>query len=138
MTGGWLGVVQSVDTQPTPTDSTQESKMSDDDKTVTVPGLSHDNAVLLLEAAQSLELDPGVVRTNGTGGFEVPAEVAKKAGFDEEGKPTGKAAKEAAGEGEGEQQVGLPEPDSDADSQGTEPQQPAKRAARKTAQKSGE
>lgn len=110
--------------------------MSDD--TITVPGLSHDNAVLLLEAAQSLELDPGVVRTNGTGGFEVPAEVAKKAGFDEEGKPSSKAAKDAAGEGEPVQSDGLPEPDDNADPQGTEPQQPAKRAARKTASKSGE
>lgn len=113
--------------------------MSDDDKTVTVPGLSHDNAVLLLEAAQSLELDPSVVRTNGLGGFEVPAEVAEKAGFDEEGKPSGQAAKEAAGEGEPVQTVGLPEPDSDADPQGTEPQQPAKKtAARRGSQKTGE
>jgi hypothetical protein len=117
--------------------------MSDDDKTVTVPGLSHDNAVLLLEAAQSLELDPSVVRTNGLGEFEVPAEVAKKAGFDEEGKPSSKAAKDAAGEQEQEPSdldtAGLPEHDENADPQGTEPQRPAKRTARKTtAQKSGE
>lgn len=113
--------------------------MSDDDKTVTVPGLSHDNAVLLLEAAQSLDLDPGVVRTNGTGGFEVPAEVAKKAGFDEEGKPSSKAAKEAAGDDEPVQTDGLPEPDPDADPQGADPTRPAKKtAARKTASKTGE
>jgi hypothetical protein len=118
--------------------------MSDDDKTVTVPGLSHDNAVLLLEAAQALELDPSVVRTNGLGEFEVPAEVAKKAGFDEEGKPTGKAAKEAAeADADAESDLdtaGLPEHDDDADPQGTEPQQPAKKtaASRKGTQKSGE
>jgi hypothetical protein len=111
--------------------------MSDDDKTVTVPGLSHDNAVLLLEAAQSLELDPGVVRTNGLGEFEVPAEVAKKAGFDEEGKPTSKAAKDAAEEPV--QTDGLPEHDPEADPQGAEPQQPAKKtAARRGSAKSGE
>lgn len=111
--------------------------MSDDDKTVTVPGLSHDNAVLLLAAAQELDLDPGVVRTNGLGGFEVPAEVASKAGFDEEGKPSSKAAKDAADEqGEADNDLdtaGLPEHDENADPQGTEPQKPAKRAARKTA-----
>ena len=119
--------------------------MSDDDKTVTVPGLSHDNAVLLLEAAQSLELDPGVVRTNGLGQFEVPAEVAKKAGFDEEGKPTSKAAKEAGEQevapeqGENLDTAGLPEHDEDADPQGTEPVRPAKKtASRRGTQKSGE
>lgn len=113
--------------------------MSDDDKTVTVPGLSHDNAVLLLEAAQSLNLDPGVVRTNGLGQFEVPAEVAKKAGFDEEGKPSSKAAKDANEEQEPVQSDGLPEPDPDADPQGAEPVRPAKKtAARRGSQKAGE
>jgi len=96
--------------------------MSDEDQTVTVPGQTHDNAVLLLEAAQSLELDPGVVKTNGEGGFVVPAEVAKKAGFNEDGTPKSKAAKEAAADAPQAETVGLPEHDPEADSQGTEPQ----------------
>lgn len=94
--------------------------MSDDDKRVTVPGQTHDNAVLLLEAAQSLELDPGVVRTV-EGAFDVPAEVAKKAGFDEDGNPKSKAAKEAAADTPTPETVGLPAP-ADTDPQGTEPQ----------------
>lgn len=102
---------------------------------ITVPGQSHDNAVLLLEAAQALDLPPGVVTTV-EGGFRAPKEVAEKAGFDEDGKPTSKAAKEAAKNAPGTEEVGLPEHDEDADPQGVDPQKP-KTAAKKTAPKAG-
>lgn len=102
------------------------------DETIHVPGQTHDNAVLLLDAAQSLELDPGVVKTSGDG-FDVPAEVAKKAGFDEEGNPKSKAAKEAAEDTPEAEVVGLPEHDPNADPQGAEPQPAAKKTAAKTA-----
>ena len=46
--------------------------MSDD--RITVSGQSHDNAVLLLEAAQALDVDPSEIRTTESG-FDVPAEV---------------------------------------------------------------
>jgi hypothetical protein len=88
VTGGWLGIP----------DSNQESDMSD---TVHIEGQSHDNAVLLLDAAQALELDPGVVKTSGDG-FDVPTEVATKAGFDEDGQPKKAAAKKAAAPKAGE------------------------------------
>jgi 2-keto-3-deoxy-L-rhamnonate aldolase RhmA len=45
--------------------------------------LSKDNAVLLLAAAEELELDPGVVRTTSDNVFIVPSDVAKKAGVKE-------------------------------------------------------
>jgi len=106
--------------------------MSENDQ-ITVPGQTHDNAVLLLEAAQALDLPAGVVLTV-EGGFSVPSEVAEKAGFDEEGQPKSKAAKAAAEDEPEAEQTGLPEPDDDADPQGTEPQAPAKKtAAKKTA-----
>lgn len=50
---------------------------------VIIKGQSKDDAVLLLEAAQKLDLPAGVVRTV-TGGFRVPVEVAEKAGLDYE------------------------------------------------------
>lgn len=46
-----------------------------------VPGLTQDNAILLLAAAEELELDKGVVRTSSEGYFTVPQEVADKAGL---------------------------------------------------------
>lgn len=44
-------------------------------------GHSEENAVLLLDAADKLGLEPDVVRTTSFG-FSVPEEVAKKAGLD--------------------------------------------------------
>ena len=61
-----------------------------------VYGVNESNAILLLEAAQKLDLDPGVVETTTMGHFVVPEEVAKAAGFDEDGRPSKKAAKDAA------------------------------------------
>jgi hypothetical protein len=57
-----------------------------------------DTAVLLLEAAHLLDLDPGVVKTTGLNGFVVPQEVADKAfGKKETDKGEAKpAAKKAA------------------------------------------
>jgi hypothetical protein len=65
---------------------------------IRVHGLHSDNAILLLAAAEELGLDASVVRTSTTGGFDVPKEVAEKAGFDENGVPSTKAAKAAAQE----------------------------------------
>lgn len=49
---------------------------------VKVPyGKGGDNATLLLAAAEELKMEPSVVRTT-MHGFEVPEEVAKKAGLD--------------------------------------------------------
>jgi hypothetical protein len=45
--------------------------------------LTQDNAVLLLAAAEELELDPAVVRTTSDNVFLVPGDVAKKAGLKE-------------------------------------------------------
>jgi hypothetical protein len=51
-------------------------------KNVKVPyGKGGDNATLLLAAAEELEMEPSVVRTT-MHGFEVPEEVASKAGLD--------------------------------------------------------
>jgi hypothetical protein len=51
-------------------------------ETVKVPyGKGGDNATLLLAAAEELDMEPGVVRTS-LHGFEVPKEVADKAGLD--------------------------------------------------------
>lgn len=83
------------------------------DKIVHVNEVTQDNAILLLDAAQALELDPGVVATTSFGRFEVPEAVAKKAGVDytdpdadsadaDEPKATGRAAKKAAAPKNGE------------------------------------
>lgn len=73
--------------------------------TVYVPGQTADNATLLLAAAEELEHEPFVVATV-DGGFNVPADVAEKAGFDEYGRPksrTAKKAAKAAGDDSGDQ-----------------------------------
>lgn len=62
---------------------------------VFISGQSHDNAVLLLAAAEDLEQDVAVVATV-DGGFSVPVEVAEQAGFDSDGRPKRAAAKRAA------------------------------------------
>lgn len=77
-------------------------------ETQNVYGVNESNAILLLEAAQKLDLDPAVVATTTSGYFTVPAEVAAKAGFDENGLPTKADAKKAAkveGEKEAEAQA---------------------------------
>lgn len=51
-------------------------------KTVRISGLKSETAILLLDAAQSLDLDASVVRTSSRGHFLVPEEVAKEAGVD--------------------------------------------------------
>jgi hypothetical protein len=68
-----------------------------DDEQVVVPFGDNpgETATLLLAAAEELDQDQGVVRTV-EGAFQVPADVAEKAGFDEEGKPKKGAAKKAA------------------------------------------
>ena len=53
-------------------------------KTVRVNGLTSENATLLLEAAQNLDLDASAVRTSSRGHFVVDEEIAKKAGVDYE------------------------------------------------------
>lgn len=53
---------------------------------------SGDNAVLLLAAAENLDLDPSVVRTT-SNGFSVPEDVAKEAGFDADGNRVSDAPK---------------------------------------------
>ena len=55
--------------------------MADEQKTTKVYGLTSDNAVLLLEAAENLGLDASTVRTSSEGYFTVPQEVADKAGL---------------------------------------------------------
>lgn len=52
------------------------------DNIVKVEGLTAENAVLLLAAAEELDLDPSVVQTTTDNVFLVPAEVAEKAGLD--------------------------------------------------------
>jgi hypothetical protein len=59
--------------------------MAEDD--VEVEGQTSDNATILLEAAEKLGLDPGVVRTT-DGGFVVPKDVFKKANWPKGQKPT--------------------------------------------------
>jgi hypothetical protein len=49
------------------------------DEKVQVDGLTQDNAILLLEAAEKLDLDASVVETTSDGHFLVPKEVADKA-----------------------------------------------------------
>lgn len=59
--------------------------------------INHDNAVLLLAAAQELGLDPSVVATTSDGTFNVPQEVVDKAGLGEGKKaPSEKRVKKAA------------------------------------------
>lgn len=63
---------------------------------IRVHGMTSDNAILLLAAAEELGLDASVVRTKPTEGvYYVPAEVAQKAGFDENGLPSSRSAKAA-------------------------------------------
>jgi topoisomerase IA-like protein len=61
---------------------------------VEIEGRSRDNAILLLAAAEELDLDVSVVRTT-TNGYIVPEEVANEAGLGEE-KPKKTAAKKTA------------------------------------------
>lgn len=70
--------------------------MADNDKDIRVDA-SRDNAVLLLAAAEELELDAGVVRTTSDNVFIVPESVAKKAGVkeSEQGKDFAEAVAEA-------------------------------------------
>lgn len=58
---------------------------------VQIDGRSSDTAVLLLAAAETLEQDVSVVRTT-SNGYIVPADVAKEAGFDEDGNRAEKKA----------------------------------------------
>lgn len=103
---------------------------------IKVRGLNGDNATLLLAAAQELGLPADVVRTAPTEGvFVVPAEVADKAGFDENGLPAKRAAKKAAAEQqkaeEGQQDQTVPEAPAEAESKPA--RTPRKRAAKKAA-----
>lgn len=58
--------------------------------------INTENAVLLLAAAEELELDPGVVETTSGGTFRVPQEVVDKAGLGEKPPAKKAAAKKAA------------------------------------------
>lgn len=49
--------------------------------TVKIEGMTTDNAILLLAAAEELGQDPSVVQTTTDNVFLVPADVAKKAGL---------------------------------------------------------
>jgi hypothetical protein len=51
------------------------------DKIVEIEGLTSENAILLLAAAEELGLDPSVVATTTENVFLVPAKVAEKAGL---------------------------------------------------------
>lgn len=86
-------------------------------------GLTQDNAILLLAAAEELELDAGVVRTTRTG-FVAPQEVADKAGveFDE---PDVEPDTEEASDDESE------ETDDDEATEAPAKKAPAKKAAAK-------
>ena len=61
---------------------------------IRVAGASSDNAILLLAAAQELDLPAHVVETT-EGAFLVPPAVAEKAGFDEHGVAVEKGSKAA-------------------------------------------
>lgn len=65
-----------------------------DDVTVPFGEDQQDTAILLLAAAQELDLPADVVKvtTDGEGGFLVPEEVRDKAGLGDEKKPAKKAA----------------------------------------------
>lgn len=65
------------------------------DQEIEVKGLTTENATFLLAAAEELGHPADVVRVS-EGRFYVPADVADKAGFDENGNPRTKATKEAA------------------------------------------
>lgn len=80
---------------------------------VYISGQNADNATLLLAAAEELEHEPFVVATV-DGGFSVPADVAEKAGFDEYGRPKGRAAKQAEKAAQGDDGTGGPVPADDA------------------------
>lgn len=97
-------------------------------KNVKVPyGKGAENATLLLAAAEEMDMDPSVVRTTSYG-FEVPEEVAKKAGVDIDTSDDD-FAKEVA---EAEKEVEEPaEQQGFADQSPTE-SKPAKKAAKKT------
>lgn len=85
--------------------------------------LSQDNAVLLLAAAEELELDPGVVRTTSDNVFIVPKDVAKKAGV-----------KEAENDAEADRQAAIAEAAEAAEeSQADNPKPTAKKATAKKA-----
>jgi hypothetical protein len=60
-------------------ETTRRDDMSDENETVKVE-ITQENAINLLEAADELDLDPSVVATTSFGWFEVPKEVADKAG----------------------------------------------------------
>lgn len=87
---------------------------------------SRDNAVLLLAAAEELGLPPSAVRTS-EGGFEVPDEVAEKAGLLDKPK-----------EQQQEPEVPQPEPEGSEPEKEPEPEPkktPVKRTAKRTAKK---
>ena len=65
------------------------------DQEIEVKGLTTENATFLLAAAEELGHPADVVRVS-EGRFYVPADVADKAGFDDNGNPKSKATKEAA------------------------------------------
>ena len=97
--------------------------------------INHDNAVLLLAAAQELDLPPGVVATTSDGYFTVPQEVVDKAGLGGKSSPS-KAKVEKAEEavtGQSTEQRRL----SDLDGLGDGSDQPESRdeTAKKTAAK---
>lgn len=73
------------------------------EKTQKVPGLTQDNAVLLLAAAEELGLHPSVVQVDHSeGAFVAPSEVVEKAAIPEKketkapAKRTARTAKKAA------------------------------------------
>lgn len=69
---------------------------------VQVNGQNAENAILLLEAAEKLDLAPGVVRTTSKGHFLVPEEVAKEAGLVEKKASASKRRTARGGSGEDE------------------------------------
>lgn len=93
--------------------------------------LNHDNAVLLLAAAQELELDPGVVRTTSDNVFLVPSDVAKKAGLKEAPVSDQQAEFDAA------LRAAKGEADNESDAKPTAKKATAKRATAKKAASSG-
>jgi hypothetical protein len=102
-----------------------------------------DNAVLLLEAAEKMDLDPSVVRTTSFG-FEVPKEVASKAGVeiddsDAQFEKEVEQARKAADKGESLSRSGFEEQkptESIREAKGEEPKKaPAKKAPAKKAAK---
>lgn len=80
---------------------------------VYISGQNAENATLLLAAAEELGQEPFVVATV-DGGFNVPQEVAEKAGFDNYGRPKSRAAKQAEKAAEEDDGSGAPTPENDA------------------------